>query len=298
MGKKFELGVHTGQQDVSLEELRNLWRHCDAAGVGLISIWDHFYESPPRDGSGVCYESTALLGTLAADTSRARIACLVFGVTYRNPGMLAKSMTTVDHLSNGRLTVGVGAGWHVPEHEGYGFELPAAKERLDRVSEGVRVLRAMFTSDAANFEGNYYHLKNARNVPQPVQARIPIIVGGGGEQRTTAIAARWADGTNQGYMPPEAYKHKNEVLDQWCEKFGRDPATLERSIILHFYMSSTGKSPGAQPDGGLHGSAQQVVDRLGQYKEAGAERVSLAIRPPVDWEALQTFIDKVMPAFE
>ncbi|HEU0169656.1 MAG TPA: LLM class flavin-dependent oxidoreductase, partial [Chloroflexota bacterium] len=116
--------------------------------------------------------------------------------------------------------------------------------------------------------------------------------------RTTAIAARWADGTNQGYMPPEAYKHKNDVLDQWCEKFGRDPATLERSNILHFYMSSTGKSPGAQPDGGLHGSAQQVVDRLGQYKEAGAERVSLAIRPPVDWDALQTFIDKVMPAFQ
>ena len=297
MAKRVELGVHTGQQDIELDELRRLWRHCDQAGFDLITIWDHFNESPPRDGNGVCYEVLPLLATLALDTQRSRVGCLVFGITYRNPGMLAKSLTTIDHLSHGRLTVGLGAAWHVPDHEGYGFVLPPVKERLDRLSEGTRVLRAMFDGDHANFEGRYFRLHDARNVPLPLQAHIPIIIGGGGEQRTTAIAAKWADGTNQGYMPPDTYRHKNEVIDHWCEHFDRDPKTLERSIILHFYMSSTGRPPGGQADGGLHGSPQQVIDRLGQYVVAGAERVSVAIRPPVDWDALQSYIEDVMPAF-
>jgi len=115
---KVELGVHTGPQDIELDELRRLWRHCDAAGFDLITVWDHFYESPPRDGNGECYEALASLTALALETSRSRVGCLCFGMGYRNPAALARSLTTIDHLSNGRLTVGLGAGWHQPEHEG------------------------------------------------------------------------------------------------------------------------------------------------------------------------------------
>ncbi len=293
---RVELGVHTGPQDIELDELRKLWRYCDGAGFHLITVWDHFYESPPRDGSGPCFESIATLSALALETQRSRIGCLCFGICYRNPALLAKSLTTIDHLSAGRLTVGIGAGWHKPDHEGYGFGLPPAKERLDRLSEGVRVLRTMFSNPRSTWDGSHYRLHDAANIPQPVQPRVPIIVGGGGEQRTMAIAAKWADGANQAYIEPDAYRHKNRVLDQWCEKFQRDPQSLERSLLVHYRMTSKG-TPTGPLEGAIHGSAQQVVDKLGQYVDAGAARISIAIRPPLDWESLQTYVEEVMPAF-
>jgi len=293
---RVELGVHTGPQDIELAELRQLWRFCDDAGFDLITVWDHFFESPPRDGWGPCYEAIATLSALALETSRSRIGCLCFGICYRNPALLAKSLTTIDHLSNGRLTVGLGAGWHKPDHEAYGFGLPAAKERLDRLSEGVRVVREMFTNQRASFQGTYYRIEDASNIPQPVQPRVPIIVGGGGEQRTMAIAAKWADGANQAYIEPDVYKHKNDVLDRWCEKFGRDPASLERSLLVHYRLSSKG-APSGPLDGAIHGSTQQVIDKLGAYVDAGAQRISAAIRPPLDWDSLHAYVEEVLPAF-
>jgi alkanesulfonate monooxygenase SsuD/methylene tetrahydromethanopterin reductase-like flavin-dependent oxidoreductase (luciferase family) len=156
----------------------------------------------------------------------------------------------------------------------------------------------LFTEQRSTFDGEYYQLKDATNEPRPAQARIPIIVGGGGEQRTMRIAARWADGANQAYMSPSDYRHKNEVLDQWCDHYKRDPKSLERSVLVHFRLSSRGLPPvGPQPDGAVSGSSQEVIDRLGEYVDAGAERISLAIRPPLDWDAIQRFIDEVMPAF-
>lgn len=293
---KVEFGVHAGPQDIALDELRRLWRHCDAAGFDLITTWDHFYESPPRDGSGDCYEAITCLAAMAVETQRSRIGCLCFGIGYRNPAVLAKSLTTIDHLSHGRLTVGLGAGWHAPEHEGYGFGLPSLRDRMDRLTEGVEVVRALFTNGRTDFEGSVFHLKDAANFPQPLQQPVPILVGGGGEKRTTAIAAKWADGSNQAYFTPEVYRHKNEVLDHWCEVFDRDPKSLERSLVVHFHMSSKGE---ARPPvaGSIHGAPAEVIDRLGAYVDAGAQRISIAIRPPVDWDALQSFIDDVMPAF-
>lgn len=291
-----EFGVHAGPQDIALDELRRLWRHCDAAGFDLITTWDHFYESPPRDGNGECYEAIACLAAMAVETRRCRIGCLCFGMGYRNPAVLAKSLTTIDHLSHGRLTAGLGAGWHAPEHEGYGFGLPSLKDRMDRLTEGVQVVRALFTSSRSDFDGSFFQLKDAANFPQPLQQRVPILVGGGGEKRTAAIAAKWADGSNQAYFTPEVYRHKNDVLDHWCEVFDRDPASLERSLVVHFHMSSKGE--GRQPvDGSIYGEPAQVIDRLGAYVDAGAQRISIAIRPPVDWDALQSFIDDVIPAF-
>jgi alkanesulfonate monooxygenase SsuD/methylene tetrahydromethanopterin reductase-like flavin-dependent oxidoreductase (luciferase family) len=168
-----KLGAHTGQQDIELDELRLLWRHCDASGFDLITVWDHFYESPPRDGNGVAYESLTLLATMANDTENCRIGCYVFGMGYRNPAMLAKALTTIDHLSNGRLTVGLGAGWHQPEHAEYGWGLPPVKERLDKLSEGSRIIKMMFSQEVTTYEGTYYRVTNARNIPQPIQKPIP-----------------------------------------------------------------------------------------------------------------------------
>jgi alkanesulfonate monooxygenase SsuD/methylene tetrahydromethanopterin reductase-like flavin-dependent oxidoreductase (luciferase family) len=292
-----KLGAHTGQQDIELDELRLLWRHCDASGFDLITVWDHFYESPPRDGNGVAYESLTLLATMANDTENCRIGCYVFGMGYRNPAMLAKALTTIDHLSNGRLTVGLGAGWHQPEHAEYGWGLPPVKERLDKLSEGSRIIKMMFSQEVTTYEGTYYRVTNARNIPQPIQKPIPITIGGGGEQRTLAIAAARGHGSNITYAAPEVFRHKMQVLDEWCERYHRDPKTVDRSVQLHFYMSSKGSTPGAQREGSLWGEPQQVIDRLGEYVDAGAQGINVAIRPPVDWDALQSYIEDVMPAF-
>ncbi len=117
-----------------------------------------------------------------------------------------------DHASRGRLEIGLGAGWHEPDHTSYGFVLPPVKERLDRLSEGIRVIRLLLTQERSNFSGRYYKLENAPNFPRPVQERIPIIVGGGGEARSLRIAALRADGSNQTYLSPEVYRTKNQVF--------------------------------------------------------------------------------------
>ncbi|MGE0685926.1 MAG: LLM class flavin-dependent oxidoreductase [Dehalococcoidia bacterium] len=294
---KVELGIHTGPQDIELDELRKLWRYCDENGWDWISVWDHLYESPPRDGNGPAYEAIASLSALAMETQRVRVSCLVFCMAYRNPALLAKALTTIDHLSHGRLTVGLGAGWHVPEHEGFGYDYPGVKERLDRLSEGVRIVRMMLTQERSTFEGRYYRVNNVANYPQPVQARVPIILGGGGEQRSLRIAALRADGSNQTYMSAETFRQKQAVLDEWCEYYKRDPKTLERSVNLHFLMSS--KDPDRDPEqrGAIWGRPQQVIDQLGPYVDAGAQRINVAVRPPLDWDALHAYTEEVIPAF-
>jgi alkanesulfonate monooxygenase SsuD/methylene tetrahydromethanopterin reductase-like flavin-dependent oxidoreductase (luciferase family) len=298
---KIELGVHTGQQNIQLDELRRLWRHCDENGFEWISVWDHFYEAPNRDNVDPTYEAVALMAAMAVETKNAQLGCLVFCMNYRNPALLGKSLTTIDHLSGGRVTAGLGAGWHVQEHAAYGYDFPPVKERLDRLSEGIRIIRGMTSKEHTTFKGKYYRAENLANNPGPVKGRMPIIVGGGGEQRTLAIAARRADGWNVPYIGPDVFAHKSKVLDEWCEKVGRR-RPIEKSVNLHFLMSSKGpRDLGALREGaaagGLQGEPQQVIDKMGQYIEGGAQRINIAIRPPVDWEALQEYIEDVMPAF-
>jgi alkanesulfonate monooxygenase SsuD/methylene tetrahydromethanopterin reductase-like flavin-dependent oxidoreductase (luciferase family) len=293
-----ELGVHSGHQDIELDEVRRMWREFDDGGLDFISVWDHMYESPFKDGASPTYEALPLLTALALDTTRCRVSCLCFAMAYRNPANLAKALTTIDHLSNGRLTVGLGAGWHVAEHNAYGYGFPEVKERLDRLSEGTRIMRSMLDNERTTFEGKYYRVDNVGNNPRPLQAHVPIIVGGGGEQRTMAIAARYADGTNQGYMTAERYRDKNRVADEWCEKLGRDPASLERSTLLHWRIFSKQRENEDRPNGAIWGESQQVIDQLSEYVDAGAQRISLAIRPPLDWDAIHMFIEDVIPAFQ
>jgi len=297
---KIELGVHTGQQNISLDELRKLWRHCDQSGFDWISVWDHFYEAPNKDNVDPTYEAVALMAAMALETTNVRIGCLVFCMNYRNPALLAKSLTTIDHLSGGRVTVGLGAGWHVQEHRAYGYVLPPLKERFERLIEGTRIVRGMLTRDHTTLEGKHYRVDNIANNPRPMQERVPIIIGGGGEQRTLRIAARRADGWNVPYIGADVFKHKSKVLDEWCEKQERDPRSIEKSVNVHFLMSSHGAQQldPRQAAGGVSGEPQQVIDRIGEYIDGGAQRVNIAIRPPVDWEALQEYIEDVMPAFQ
>ncbi|GIX48763.1 MAG: LLM class F420-dependent oxidoreductase [Candidatus Tectimicrobiota bacterium] len=309
---QLRFGVHTGQQNCSLDELRRLWRYLDGAGFDWISVWDHFYESPPVDGSGDAFEAVSALTLLATETRQVRVGCLVFCMGYRHPAVLAKALVTIDHASHGRLEVGLGAGWHEPEYRGYGIPFPPIKERLDLLEEGIQVIRALLNNERSTFRGKYFSLHDAACNPKPVQRPLPLWIGGNGEKRTLRLAARYADGWNGPYISPETFRHKCQVLDRWCEAEGRDPATLVRTVNVGFYMATDaakaralrrtleaqwGSAFATRAEGFLMGTVQETIDRLGAYREAGAARVNIALRAPFDWEALQAYVEEVMPAF-
>jgi F420-dependent oxidoreductase-like protein len=204
----------------------------ESAGFGLLTVMDHFYQIRgvgPEDEPML--EAYSTLAALAARTSRIRLGALVTGVTYRNPALLAKAVTTLDVISGGRAVLGLGAAWNESEHIGYGFDFPPIKERMDRLDEALTICRLMFTEERPTFEGRHFRIERALNSPRPIQADgPPIVVGGGGERRTLRIAAEHADWTHWFAGSPETLRHKTEVLEQHCLDVGRDPATITKTI--------------------------------------------------------------------
>ena len=295
------IGMHTGQQNISIDELRKLWKFADSNGFDFISVWDHFYEAPSIDGNTPVFEAISLMSALAVETKNANIGCHVFCATYRNVGLLAKSIMTIDHLSNGRVELGIGAGGHEPEHLAFGFPFSSAKDRADRLEETIQSLRLLLTQTNSTFSGRFVSLSNAIILPQPIQSRIPIIVGGRGEQRTLRTAARHADGWNVPYVEKDEFERLTKILDHWCEIEQRDPKILHKSVNLHMRMGITTKdverinNERGQIQGSLTGTKQQAIDTINQYSELGAARISIAIRPPIEWDALHLFAEEVIP---
>lgn len=301
-------GIHLGQQDISADDIRRLWRYADGHGFGWMSVWDHFYR---RDDDGAPhFEAIALLGAMAVETTRLRFGCMVFAVQFRNIGLLAKSLLTIDHLSSGRFEPGFGAGWHEPEYRAFGYQFASVKERLDQLEDGLIALRQLLTQESTTYESRYAHLTDARLNPKPMRGQIPLWVGGGGERRTARIAARHADGWNIPYVSPDDYRRKCEVLDRWCQVEGRDPSAVRRATQLGFYMAASddqraadaasakaAAQRGAQSAGNLTGGPSAVVELVAAYQSAGVTDLNVAIRPPVDWEALDAFVERVMPEF-
>jgi alkanesulfonate monooxygenase SsuD/methylene tetrahydromethanopterin reductase-like flavin-dependent oxidoreductase (luciferase family) len=298
------LGVHIGQQALPMADLRSLWRRLDAAGVDWISVWDHLYEAPPLGGTVDHFEALSTLGALAADTEHARLGCLVFCVLYRNQGLLAKAATTLDHISGGRFELGLGAGWHEPEAQAFGYDFPPVGERLDQLEEAIPLIRSLLTQDRTTFEGEHFRAVDASCLPAPVQARLPIWIGGTGEKRTLHIAARHADGWNAAYVGPDRYRELNAVADAWCEREGRDPGTLRRSVNLIFALTPDGRDAvevveqqgfgAAAPflaAGALSGPVEGASEQVLAYVAAGADEVNIALRAPWDEDQLSAYLE-------
>lgn len=209
---------------------------------GFDSVWvmDHFYQLPPLGGPDQpMLEAYTLLGALAARTRRVQLGTLVTGVTYRNPAILAKIVTTLDVISRGRAILGIGAAWYDAEHQGLGVDYPADRVRLDMLEEAVQVCRAMFTSDDVSFSGVHYRLDHARSMPRPVQPGGPrIMIGGGGEKRTLRLVARYADKCNvTGDVATLA--RKVGVLRRHCEEAGRDPAEIDVTWMTPLILTTS-----------------------------------------------------------
>jgi F420-dependent oxidoreductase-like protein len=305
------LGVHVGQQNLAMDDLRAVWRKLDTGGVDWISVWDHFYEAPPKGGTQPHFEALSTLGALAAETRRARIGCLVFYIGYRNPALLAKAAATLDHISGGRFELGIGAGWHIWEASAYGYAFPDIGTRLDMLEEGVQIIRRMLTEERTTFSGRHFQVDDASCLPRPVQDHLPIWIGGVGEKRTLKIVADYADGWNAAYLSPEEFARVNEVLNHWCEDEKRDPASLRRAVNVTFNLGISeadverqrgilaadwGAAAERIVGGALLATPERAAERLLEYVAAGADEINVALRAPWDEEALDAYLGTVIPA--
>ena len=259
-------GIKTPPQHGPWADFLDVWRAADDMEI-FESAWtmDHFYPlTPPLDGTHL--ESWAVLAAMAQATKRLRLGCMVNGMHYRHPAVTANAAVTLDHISGGRFSLGLGAGWFEPESIAYGIPLGTLKERFDRFDEGLEVITSLLTNEFTDFDGKYYQLTNARCEPKPVQARIPIVIGGKGPNRTLPAVARWADHWDMtAPESPESWKALSDVLDQRCAAIGRDPAEIRRSIHLMWAEE-------ADPS--------EMAAKAIAFGEAGVDLVIFSMRAP------------------
>ncbi len=266
------LSFKTVPQDSPWEPMRDMWLAAD--DIELYSAgwnFDHFYPILQEDRTGPCFEGWTMLAALATITRRLRLGVMVTGNPYRHPAVLANMAASLDVISDGRLELGLGAGWNEEESNAYGIQLPPLKERFDRLEEACEVIDALLTRERSTFAGRHYRLTDARCEPKPVQQpRPPIVIGGGGEKRTLRIAARFADQWNIPGATPEVLKHKRNVLHGHCVDVGRNPDDIEVSIQVR-----------------SNGEPAAIADEAAALVEAGAQHVIVGFRAPFDATRLE-----------
>jgi F420-dependent oxidoreductase-like protein len=249
-------------------------RHAEATGWDGVYYADHFMPND-ADVSAPVGECWTTLAALAAAVPRIRIGPLVTGNTYRHPAVLAKMAATVDIISGGRLVLGLGAGWQENEHRAYGIEFSTVGGRLSRLEEACHVITSLFANRRTTFAGRYYQLTDAPLEPKPVQSPVPLLIGGGGEQRTLRIAARYANEWNV-WGSPEVLARKGQILDRYCEDLGRDPRTIRRSAQALLVMTDDRsliervRASGRPVLGGTGPELRALVE---QYAEAGVNEL-------------------------
>ena len=242
-----------------------------AENSGFDSLWvmDHFHQIPAMGSADEpMLEPYTLLAALAPRTRTVRLGALVTGVTYRNPALLAKTVTTLDIVSGGRAVLGLGAAWYEAEHDAYGYEFPAVGERMDRLEEAVQICRAMLGGGPATVSGEHHRIDAALNRPRPISAAgLPILVGGGGEKRTLAIAARYADACNI-FGDPDTVRHKIDVLEAHCERAGRDPGEISKTRLGALVMADNA-ADAARLGAELRGRRNMSMEKYRGYAVEG-----------------------------
>jgi F420-dependent oxidoreductase-like protein len=241
----------------------------DVAGWHAIYVCDHFIPYDPAGSvpHGPLLESWTTLTGISALTANARLGTLVLGNTYRHPAVVANMAATLDHVSNGRLILGLGAGWQPNEHEAFGIELPEPRERIERFEQAVDIIEQLLGAPRTTSHGLFYDITNATCEPKPVQQHLPLLIGGGGEKRTMRVAAVYADVWHS-WVTPSELRHKNEVLDAHCASIGRDPSEIARATGATVLVSDT--AGGSRADDDISGTPDQVIEQLREYSAAGA----------------------------
>jgi F420-dependent oxidoreductase-like protein len=284
-------GIHSGQQHATFDEYLAIWRMAEELGLDWASVFDHF-QPIQSDATGPCFEGMTLLAAMAAHTTRLRLGIIVASVTYRHPAVLAKMAATIDHVSGGRLELGLGAGWHEEEHRQYGIAFPRIGERMDMLDDACRIVRALWTETRANVDGRVFSVRDALCEPKPLQDPLPLWIGGAGEKRTLRIVAEHADGWNSFFGDVDGYRHKLEVLARHCDDVGRDPAEIRKQIVVHAVLGEGRDAP----EGAFAGTPAQLAEALHPYLELGVQDFLLLARPPADVETIERFAREVAPA--
>jgi alkanesulfonate monooxygenase SsuD/methylene tetrahydromethanopterin reductase-like flavin-dependent oxidoreductase (luciferase family) len=279
--------------------------HAEATGWDTVYVADHFMGDREQAGGTISptFEATAAMAGLAVATDRVRLGSLVFGITYRHPAVLANWAKTVDHMSNGRLLLGIGAGWQLNEHEQYGIELGPPGVRVDRFEEACQVLDGLLRSPVADLEGEHYALTQAVMEPKPVQQPLPILIGGTGN-RMMHVIARHADEWNM-WSLPEAFAERSAALDAACAAADRDPASIKRSTQALFFVgedqAKIDELIAKIPRPAVGGRVDRLIEAVQGWADVGVDEV---IVPDFTLgtgaqrlEAYDLIIEQVAPAF-
>jgi len=276
---------HPGGPAAIGPELAAAGAAAEAAGVSWLSVMDHYFQMEFNGGAeDPMLEAYTTLGFLAGHTSTVRLGALVTGVTYRNPGLLAKIATTLDVLSGGRATLGIGAAWYDREHHGLGVPYPPVAERFERLEETLRICLQMWDPEANGpFEGEHYRLAETLCVPAPVSSPHPeIMIGGSGEKKTLRLVAQYADACNLIVSTPDELRHKLEVLRGHCDRLGRDYDRIRKTIV------HTGESV-------TTGDLDAFLREIDGFTKLGVDTVILGPRTgePAEW--IERFVAPAVP---
>jgi F420-dependent oxidoreductase-like protein len=261
-------------------------RRADEAGIDRISVMDHLWQIGHRGPPELeMLEAYTALGYLAACTERAKLLTVVTAVVYREPGLLAKAVTTLDVLSGGRAMLGIGAAWNEDEARGLGLFFPPLAERYERLEEALRICRQMWSDDDGPFDGKHYHLGRTLNSPQSLsRPHPPILIGGSGERKTLPLVARYADACNLFDSPEVA--HKLDVLREHCAAVGRDYAEIEKTVQVRFDLGENGELAG------------QTVEHLHELAELGFTVAHGSLAQVATLRPLDVMAEQVIPAIE
>ncbi|HSJ21126.1 MAG TPA: LLM class F420-dependent oxidoreductase [Nocardioidaceae bacterium] len=305
-----ELRVFTEpQQGATYDDLLAVARTAEDLGYGAFFRSDHYLGMGTAGLPGPTDAWVTLAG-LARDTSNIRLGTLMTSATFRYPGPLAISVAQVDQMSGGRVELGIGAGWFEAEHTAYGIPFPSTRERFDRLEESLAVITGLWTTPVGerfSFAGEHYRVSDSPALPKPVQSpRPPVLVGGKGKRRTPAVAARYADEFNVPFESVEVTAELFGRVRDACGAQGRDPASLTSSNALVLCCGSDeaeiarradaiGREVAELRENGLAGTPEEVVDKIGRYAEAGAERIYLQVLDLGDLDHLELVAEKVMP---
>jgi alkanesulfonate monooxygenase SsuD/methylene tetrahydromethanopterin reductase-like flavin-dependent oxidoreductase (luciferase family) len=322
--RRLRIGFQVWGQYVSWSELMAIGAEID--GLGFDELWSNDHFMPLASGSegadgglaGPIFEGWSILFGWVGVTLRARMGCLVSGAGYRNPALLVKMATALDHATGGRAALGLGGGWFEPEHRAFGWSFPPLGHRIDRFAEAARICRGLLDGAPVTVAGEWFTTDRARNDPPPVQARLPLVIGGSGEKRTLRIVAETADIWNADGDSPESFARRTAILDEHCRTVGRDPASIERTVglpppliratrddavdalaaILERHAVDRPASRRAAASSPFAGSPDRVVAELRRYRDAGASAVMFDLPAPYDRATLEALAGPVRAALD
>ena len=302
-----ELRVFTEpQQGATYDDLVAVAKEAEALGYGAFFRSDH-YLGMGTEGLPGPTDAWLTLAGIARETSTIRLGTMMTSATFRLPGPLAITVANVDQMSGGRVELGIGAGWFEAEHTAYGIPFPSTGERFDRFEEQLAIITGLWATEGGfSFDGRHYQVSDSPGLPKPTQTKPPVLIGGLGKRRTPELAARNADEFNLPFVDLETTRTQFARVREACERQGRDPGTMRWSNALVVCVgadeaevdrraAAIGRDKAELRENGLAGTPQEVVDKIGRYAEAGAERLYLQFLDLADLDHLRLVAGEVLP---